>query len=109
MSEAAPGRDVLPIPGRAYSGLTTYDAKDPDTAFPAIEPLRPPEGAPNVLIVLIDDHLGSDTSSAVSGDYTPAESRFNGVVNWVQIDLEGEDADHFISPEERLRVAMARQ
>ena len=37
------------------SGLITYDAKDPDTAFPPIEPLRPPEGAPNVLVVLIDD------------------------------------------------------
>ena len=29
-------------------GLTTYDAKDPDTSFPPIEPLLPPEGAPNV-------------------------------------------------------------
>ena len=40
---------------RTYVGLTTYDAKDPDTKFPPIEPLRPPKGAPNVLIVLIDD------------------------------------------------------
>ena len=31
------------------SGSTTYDAKDPATSFPPIEPLRPPEGAPNVL------------------------------------------------------------
>ena len=32
-------------------------------------------------------------------------------VNWVQIDLgeDAEDADHLITPEERLRVAMARQ
>jgi arylsulfatase len=32
-------------------------------------------------------------------------------VNWVQINLgaDAEDADHLISPEERLRVAMARQ
>ena len=35
--------------------LTTYDAKDPATAFPPIEPLLPPAGAPNVLIVLLDD------------------------------------------------------
>ena len=48
-------RDVLPIPDRPHVGLTTYDAKDPATAFPPIEPLRPPEGAPNVLVVLIDD------------------------------------------------------
>ena len=48
-------RSVLPIPDRAHVGLITYDAKDPDTAFPPIEPLRPPAGAPNVLIVLLDD------------------------------------------------------
>ena len=38
-----------------HVGLTTYDAKDPDTSFPPIEPLRPPAGAPNVLVVLLDD------------------------------------------------------
>ena len=38
---------IVPRPG-----LVTYDAKDPDTSFAPIEPLRPPEGAPNVLIVL---------------------------------------------------------
>ena len=48
-------RDVLPIPDRPHEGLITYDAKDPDTSFPPIEPLRPPAGAPNVLIVLLDD------------------------------------------------------
>ena len=48
-------RTILPIPDQQYVGLTTYDAKDPDTKFPPIEPLRPPAGAPNVLIVLIDD------------------------------------------------------
>ena len=48
-------RTMLPIPDRPAPGLTTYDAKDPDTAFPPIEPLLPPEGAPNVLVVLLDD------------------------------------------------------
>jgi arylsulfatase A-like enzyme len=60
------GRDVLPVPDRPYEGLITYDAKDPDTSFPPIEPLRPPEGAPNVLIVLIDD-VGFGASSAFGG------------------------------------------
>jgi hypothetical protein len=31
-------RSNLPIPHRAHVGLTTYDAKDPDTSYPAIEP-----------------------------------------------------------------------
>ena len=48
-------RTMLPIPDRQAPGLTTYDAKDPDTAYPPIEPLLPPDGAPNVLIVLLDD------------------------------------------------------
>ena len=55
-------RGVLPIPHRPAAGLTTYDAKDPDTAFPPIEPLLPPEGAPNVLVVLLDD-VGFGASS----------------------------------------------
>ena len=50
-----PERQILPIPDRQHVGPTTYDAKDPATSFPPIEPLRPPEGAPNVLVVLIDD------------------------------------------------------
>jgi hypothetical protein len=55
--------------------------------------------------------LGEDTGTAVSDDYAPGASSFNGKVNWVQIDIAeaAENADHFISPEERLRIAMARQ
>jgi arylsulfatase A-like enzyme len=55
--------------------------------------------------------LGSDTASPVSDDYGPGDNAFNGRVEWVQIDLgeDAEDAEHLITPEERLRVAMARQ
>ncbi len=68
-------RDVLPIPDRTSVGLTTYDAKDPATSFPPIEPLRPPEGAPNVLIVLLDD-VGFAASSAFGGPVdTPTAER----------------------------------
>ena len=59
-------RTVLPIPDPQHVGVTTYDAKDPDTSFPPIEPLRPPEGAPNVLVILIDD-AGFGSSSAFGG------------------------------------------
>src|ERR1700722_18151952 len=44
-------RTNLPIPDRPHVGLVTYDAKAPNTSSPPIEPLRPPAGAPNVLIV----------------------------------------------------------
>jgi len=55
--------------------------------------------------------IGSDTASPVSDDYGPDDNAFTGRVEWVQIDLgeDAEDADHLITPEERLRVAMARQ
>ena len=59
-------RSQLPIPDVPPVGLTTFDAKDPDTSYPPIEPLRPPAGAPNVLIVLIDD-VGFGASSAFGG------------------------------------------
>jgi arylsulfatase len=55
--------------------------------------------------------VGRDAASPVSDDYTGKTSIFTGSVNWVQIDLgeDAADADHLITPEERLRVAMARQ
>ena len=59
-------RTVLPIPDQARTGLITYDAKDPETKFPPITQLRPPKGAPNVLLVLIDD-AGFGSSSAFGG------------------------------------------
>jgi hypothetical protein len=68
--EPSVGREVLPIPDQAHVGLTTYDAKDPATSFPPIEPLRPPAGAPNVLVVLIDD-TGFGPPAPSAGRSTP--------------------------------------
>lgn len=105
-------REVLPIPDKPPVGLTTYDAKDPDTSYPPIVPLRPPEGAPNVLIVLIDD-VGFGASSAFGGPvemptaerlgspvaphYGPRDNAFNGEVTWA------------LTGAERFHVAMAVQ
>ena len=75
MSADRHARTMLPIPDLPSPGLTTYDAKDPDTAFPPIEPLLPPPGAPNVLIVLLDD-VGFGASSAFGGPCaTPTAER----------------------------------
>jgi len=64
-------RNVLPIPDVAPPGLTTFDAKDPDTHYPPIRQLRPPQSAPNVLLILIDD-AGYGSSSAFGGPcHTP--------------------------------------
>src|SRR3954466_1924027 len=59
-------RDALPIPDRPYEGELPLDAKDPDATFPPIHPLRPPDGAPNVLVILLDD-VGFTASSAFGG------------------------------------------
>jgi arylsulfatase len=59
-------RSHLPMPNTSRPSLITYDAKDPDTKFPPIEQLRPPKGAPNVLIILLDD-AGFGSSSAFGG------------------------------------------
>ena len=55
--------------------------------------------------------IGSDTASPVTPDYTSETSHFTGRIEWVQIDIDqaSEDGDHQITPEERLRVALARQ
>ena len=71
-------RDVLPIPDRPFEGTLPFDAKDADAAFPAIEPLRPPAGAPNVLVILLDD-VGFAASSAFGGPCaTPTAERLAG-------------------------------
>ena len=75
MSPDRHARTMLPIPDRPSPGLTTYDAKDPDTAFPPIEPLLPPEGSPNVLIILLDD-VGFGAASTFGGPCrTPTADR----------------------------------
>jgi arylsulfatase len=53
--------------------------------------------------------IGKVTGSPVSPDYGDRDNGFNGQVNWVQIDLEKDDYDRLISPEERFRVVTARQ
>ena len=45
-------REVFPIPDKPYMGLTTFDAKDPDTSFPKHEPLRPLPARPAALVAI---------------------------------------------------------
>ena len=64
-------RAHLPIPSKKFKGYIAYDGKDPDSKFPPIKSVHPPDGAPNVLLILIDD-AGFGSSSAFGGPcYTP--------------------------------------
>ena len=55
--------------------------------------------------------VGSDTATPVTDDIREGETEFNGRIRWVELAIgdDAEDADHLISPEERYRLAMARQ
>jgi arylsulfatase len=55
--------------------------------------------------------VGADYASAVSPEYTASESEFNGTVNWVEIGVDqgAEDVDHYLTAEERYRVALGVQ
>jgi hypothetical protein len=68
-------------------------------------------GATQPMIFSADEttDVGYESGTAVSPAYTPQSSRFTGRINWVQLDVGSDDHDHFIDPEERMRIAMARQ
>jgi arylsulfatase len=53
--------------------------------------------------------IGYESGTTVTPDYDAHGSRFNGKIHWVQLDVGTDDHDHFIDPDERLRIAMARQ
>ncbi len=68
-------RTQLPVPDRVPPGVTTYDAKDPDTHYPPIGRIRPPAGAPNVVVIMTDD-TGFGAASAFGGPcHTPNAER----------------------------------
>jgi arylsulfatase len=53
--------------------------------------------------------IGYESGTPVTPDYSTHTSKFNGKIHWVQLDAGVDDHDHFIDPEERFRIAVARQ
>jgi arylsulfatase A-like enzyme len=67
------GGVILPKPDRPLKGTAAMYAKD--ATYPPLKPLRPPQGAPNIAIVLIDD-MGFGAPSAFGGPiHMPALER----------------------------------
>ncbi len=66
MTTRALTRTVLPSPDRPGITPPAYDARDSAAVYAALEPVRPPEGAPNVLVILLDD-AGFGSNSAFGG------------------------------------------
>jgi arylsulfatase len=53
--------------------------------------------------------IGYESGTTVTPDYTAETSKFTGKIKWVRLDLGLDDHDHFIDPDERFRIAMAKQ
>jgi arylsulfatase len=55
--------------------------------------------------------VGMEGGSPVSPDYGPKGNAFNGKINWVEFDADKDalDQDHFLTGEERYKVALALQ
>jgi arylsulfatase len=71
-------RTVLPIPDKPYTGPVYEDAKDPRAVFEPIRPVEAPSGAPNVLVILLDD-VGFGAASVFGGPCrTPTAERLAG-------------------------------
>ena len=68
-------------------------------------------GPTQPLIYSMDEttDVGCETGTTVAEDYEARASKFNGRINWIQLDKGLNDCDHLITPEQRLKVAMTRQ
>ncbi len=70
-------------------------------------------GATAAMIFSADDgcDVGHDSGSPVSPDYGPRGNGFTGRVKGVEIAIAeaAESSDHMVSPEEAIRIALARQ
>ncbi|MFF2235224.1 sulfatase-like hydrolase/transferase [Streptomyces anulatus] len=53
--------------------------------------------------------VGGDSGTPVAPDYNTMNGAFTGDIHWVQVDTGPNDADHYIRPEDRIRIAMGRQ
>jgi len=71
-------RSHLPMPNTTRPSTVVYDAKNPDSKNPPIEQLRPPKGAPNVLVILIDDAGFGATSPFGGPCQTPTLEKLAG-------------------------------
>jgi arylsulfatase len=61
-SGAVWAQEVLPVPPAPFKGQIGLSAKDSKSDFP--KPVQAPQGAPNVVLILLDDRLAPPPPSA---------------------------------------------
>jgi arylsulfatase len=70
-------------------------------------------GATLAIVFSADDgcDVGEDSGSPVSPEYGSQGNRFNGTIKGLQLSIadDSNNADHMVTAEDALRVAMARQ
>jgi arylsulfatase A-like enzyme len=64
LSAVSPAQEVLPVPPAPFKGEIGLSAKDSKSDFPT--PVHAPQGAPNVVLILLDD-VGFGASSTFGG------------------------------------------
>ncbi|GAA5107180.1 arylsulfatase [Haloechinothrix salitolerans] len=78
MADQRATRQHLPIPDAPDQPATAIDVRDQQPPHQPTQPLRPPEGAPNVVVVLIDD-MGFGAPSTFGGPcHMPTADRLAG-------------------------------
>ena len=113
------GADAVPPGDHQVRAEFTYDGgglgKGGDVAL-LVDGAKVGEGRVDATVPMLfsadeTTDVGSDSATPVSDDYGPKDSGFTGRIHWIQLDGDeaADDVDHLISPEERLRIAMARQ
>ncbi len=89
-------RDVLPTPDRAYTGLyhgaRVISAVQDDFQAERVKAIGEARGG-----------------TPVTDDYPARGNEFNGVIKWVQIDLEPDDHSHMIDADHMAHVRLVKQ
>jgi arylsulfatase len=111
--------DKLPAGRRQVRMEFAYDGGGPGkggTVSLYVDGKKVGEGkvaATAAMIFSADDgcDVGQDTGAPVSEDYGPRGNEFSGRIRGLQIAISeaAEEVDHLISPQEAVRIAMARQ
>ena len=95
----------------AYDGGGLAKGGDVTLFYDGVQAGRRPGGLTQPMVFSADEttDIGYESGTTVHPTTPPHTSRFTGRMNWVQLDVGNDDNDHFIDPEERLRVALSRQ
>ena len=62
-------------------------------------------------LISLDETLdvGTDAGTPVTNDYPARGNEFNGVINWVQVDMEPDDYSHMIDTDHMAHVRLVKQ